>query len=111
LTFIQRYPDKCLALLTEWAADTNHHVRRLSSEGTHPRLPWASRLAEFIQDLTAIVVLLELLIDDTKLYVRRSVANNLNDIGEEHPELLADIAKKWLEGEPKDRAWLVKYAL
>jgi 3-methyladenine DNA glycosylase AlkC len=45
------------------------------------------------------------------LYVRRSVAKNLNDIGEEHPELLADIAKKWLEGEPKDRAWLVKYAL
>jgi 3-methyladenine DNA glycosylase AlkC len=109
--FIQRYPDKCLALLTQWAADPNHHVRRLVSEGTRPRLPWASRLPEFIQDPTAVVALLELLKDDTELYVRRSVANNLNDIGKDHPELLADIAKKWLESAPKDRSWLVKHAL
>jgi 3-methyladenine DNA glycosylase AlkC len=109
--FIQRYPDKCLALLTKWAADPNPHVRRLVSEGTRPRLPWASRLPEFIQDPTSVVALLELLKDDTELYVRRSVANNLNDIGKDHPELLADIAKKWLEGAPKDRAWLVKHAL
>ena len=109
--FIQRYPEKCLALLTKWATDSNPHVRRLVSEGTRPRLPWASRLPEFIQDPSPVIELLERLKDDAELYVRRSVANNLNDIGKDHPELLADIAKKWLVGASKDRAWLVKHAL
>ncbi len=109
--FIQRYPEKCLALLTKWATDSNLHVRRLVSEGTRPRLPWASRLPEFIQDPSPVVKLLELLKDDTELYVRRSVANNLNDIGKDHSELLANIAKKWLENASKDRVWLVKHAL
>ena len=109
--FIQRYPDKCLALLTLWATDANLHVRRLVSEGTRPRLPWASRLPEFIQDPSAVIELLELLKDDSELYVRRSVANNLNDIGKDHPELLAEVAKKWLKGASKDRVWLVKHAL
>jgi 3-methyladenine DNA glycosylase AlkC len=109
--FIQRYPEKCLALLAEWATDSNEHVRRLVSEGTRPRLPWASRLPEFIQDPSSVIKLLELLKDDTELYVRRSVANNLNDIGKDHPELLASIAKKWLNNASKDRVWLVKHAL
>jgi 3-methyladenine DNA glycosylase AlkC len=109
--FIQRYPDKCLALLTKWATDPNYHVRRLVSEGTRPRLPWASRLPEFIQDPKTVIKLLELLKDDTELYVRRSVANNLNDIGKDHPELLADIAKTWLKDASKDRIWLVKHGL
>jgi 3-methyladenine DNA glycosylase AlkC len=109
--FIQRYPEKCFALLTQWAKDSNLHVRRLVSEGTRPRLPWASRLPEFIQDPSSVIRLLELLKDDTELYVRRSVANNLNDIGKDHPKLLADIAKQWLEEAPKDRVWLVKHAL
>lgn len=109
--FIQRYPDKCLALLAKWANDSNQHIRRLVSEGTRPRLPWASRLPEFIEDPSPVVKLLECLKDDTELYVRRSVANNLNDIGKDHPILLAEIAKKWLEGASKDREWLVKHAL
>ena len=109
--FIQRYPEKCLVLLTKWAKDSNLHVRRLVSEGTRPRLPWASRLPEFIQDPSAVIDLLELLKDDTELYVRRSVANNLNDIGKDHPRLLADTAKQWLKDASKDRAWLVKHAL
>jgi 3-methyladenine DNA glycosylase AlkC len=109
--FIQCYPDKCLVLLTEWATDSNLHVRRLVSEGTRPRLPWASRLPEFIQDPSPVVKLLELLKDDTQLYVRRSVANNLNDIGKDHPELLANIAKEWLENASKNRIWLIRHAL
>jgi 3-methyladenine DNA glycosylase AlkC len=109
--FIQRYPDRCLSLLTQWATDSNLHVRRLVSEGTRPRLPWASRLPEFIEDPSAVIELLELLKDDTELYVIRSVANNLNDIGKDHPELLANIAKKWLKDASKERQWLVKHAL
>ncbi|MEP1445475.1 MAG: DNA alkylation repair protein [Paraglaciecola sp.] len=109
--FIQRYPEKSLALLAIWASDSNLHVRRLVSEGTRPRLPWASRLLEYIKDPTAVVRLLELLKDDPELYVRRSVANNLNDIGKDHPALLADIAKRWLKDASKDRTWLVKHGL
>ena len=59
--FIQKYPEKTLALLTKWAKDSNLHVRRLVSEGTRTRLPWASRLPEFIKDPTAVIALLELL--------------------------------------------------
>lgn len=109
--FIQRFPEKCLALLAIWASDSNLHVRRLVSEGTRPRLPWASRLPEFIQDPSPVIELLEQLKDDTELYVRRSVANNLNDIGKDHPERLANIATKWVKDAPKDRVWLVKHAL
>tara|TARA_R110000751_G_scaffold15290_7_gene49689 strand:+ start:89117 stop:90238 length:1122 start_codon:yes stop_codon:yes gene_type:complete len=109
--FIQRYPEKSLALLALWAKDANLHVRRLVSEGTRTRLPWASRLPEFIQDPSAVISLLELLKDDTEMYVRRSVANNLNDIGKDHPVLLAEIAKNWLNNASKNRVWLVKHAL
>jgi 3-methyladenine DNA glycosylase AlkC len=109
--FIERYPERCLALLSVWANDENYHVRRLVSEGTRPRLPWASRLPQFIQDPSPVIALLEQLKDDSELYVRRSVANNLNDIGKDHPELLAKVAKSWLENASKDRIWLVKHAL
>jgi 3-methyladenine DNA glycosylase AlkC len=109
--FIQKYPDESLRLLTQWAKDPNYHVRRLVSEGTRPRLPWASRLPEFIQDPAPVINLLERLKDDTELYVRRSVANNLNDIGKDHPKLLAQIATNWLKGASPDRQWLVKHAL
>lgn len=109
--FIERYPEKSLALLAVWAKDANYHVRRLVSEGTRPRLPWASRLSKFIQDPTAVIALLAQLKDDPELYVRRSVANNLNDIGKDHPELLAEVAKSWLINASKERVWLVKHAL
>lgn len=109
--FIQRYPEKSMALLAVWATDSNLHVRRLVSEGTRTRLPWASRLPEYIEDPAAVIRLLELLKNDPELYVRRSVANNLNDIGKDHPALLADIAKRWLKGASKDREWLVKHSL
>ncbi len=63
-------------------------MRRLVSEGTRPRLPWAPRLRAFQKDPRPVLELLELLKDDPELYVRRSVANNLNDIGKDHPALL-----------------------
>jgi 3-methyladenine DNA glycosylase AlkC len=109
--FIRAYPEKSLALLRQWAKDSNQHVRRLVSEGTRTRLPWASRLPEFIQDPSPVVALLALLKDDNELYVRRSVANNLNDIGKDHPKLLTKITKNWLVDADKNRQWLVKHAL
>jgi hypothetical protein len=86
-------------------------VRRLVSEGTRPRLPWAPRLRAFQKDPRPVLELLELLKDDPDLYVRRSVANNLNDIGKDHPALLTVVARQWLEGAGEERRWIVNHAL
>jgi 3-methyladenine DNA glycosylase AlkC len=109
--YLERHPERTLARLREWAKDANVHVRRLVSEGTRPRLPWASRLRAFQQDPTPVLALLELLKDDPELYVRRSVANNLNDIGKDHPDVLVRVAKAWMKDAPPEREWLIRHAL
>lgn len=109
--FLQQHPEATLARLMQWTTDPSEHVRRLVSEGSRPRLPWASRLPAFQRDPTAVLALLERLKDDPALYVRRSVANNLNDIGKDHPTLLADTANVWLQGATPERRWIVQHAL
>ncbi|MCG8509132.1 MAG: DNA alkylation repair protein [Rhodospirillales bacterium] len=104
-------PEATLATLSEWTKDPSHHVRRLVSEGTRTRLPWAMRLSAFIDDPSPILPLLEALKDDPEEYVRRSVANNLNDIAKDHPDLVAKLAKSWLKGASKDRRRLIRHAL
>ena len=102
--FLERYPERTLARLREWAGDANVHVRRLVSEGTRPRLPWAPRLRAFQDDPQPVLELLELLKDDPELYVRRSVANNLNDIGKDNPTALIDTCRHWLRGATPERS-------
>ncbi len=109
--FLERHPEATLARLEEWTRDPSPHVRRLVSEGTRPRLPWAPRLRQFQRDPAPVLALLELLKDDPELYVRRSVANNLNDIGKDHPGLLVETARCWLVGASEERRWLVRHAL
>lgn len=109
--FIQRDQARTLARLREWTSDPSEHVRRLVSEGTRPRLPWAPRLRALQQDPRPALELLELLKDDPSLYVRRSVANHLNDIGKDHPQLLSSVARRWLKGASAERAWIVRHAL
>ena len=109
--YLERYPEQTLQRLEEWLTDPSEHVRRLVSEGTRPRLPWASRLKAFQKDPAPILPLLEKLRDDSSLYVRRSVANNLNDISKDHPDLVVDITKKWSQGASPEREWLIKHAL
>jgi 3-methyladenine DNA glycosylase AlkC len=108
--FILEKPDDAIRILKIWAKDANKHVRRLVSEGTRPRLPWAMSLPNFIKDPTPILPLLEALKDDEDEYVRRSVANNLNDISKDHPELIAQIAEKWLQGANENRKKLLRHA-
>lgn len=103
-------PLRTLSVLKEWTSDPNMHVRRLVSEGTRPRLPWGMQLPAFIEDPTPLLPLLEALKDDDEEYVRRSVANNLNDIAKDHPDLVAEIAGKWLKDASKDRQRLIKHA-
>ena len=109
--FIEKHERKSLELLRVWAADPSDHVRRLVSEGTRPRLPWGKRLRSFQEDPRRVIELLEMLKDDSSRYVRRSVANNLNDIGKDHPEILIRIAKKWMKGASDERKALVQHAL
>lgn len=108
--FLLDSPQRVLSVLQEWTQDPNQHVRRLVSEGTRPRLPWAMRLPVFIEDPSPLIPLLDALKDDEEEYVRRSVANNLNDIAKNHPELVARIAGEWLKGASKNRQRLVRHA-
>ncbi|OJH40174.1 DNA alkylation repair protein [Cystobacter ferrugineus] len=109
--FLERYPRETLARLQAWTEDPNVHVRRLVSEGTRPRLPWASRLRAFQEDPRPVLALLDRLKDDPELYVRRSVANNLNDIGKDHPDVLVDTCARWKEGASPERLWVIRHAL
>lgn len=109
--FLEHHTEVTLARLRDWAKDPSPHVRRLVSEGTRPRLPWAPRLREFQKDPRPVLALLELLKDDPELYVRRSVANNLNDIGKDHPALLVETARRWMNNATDERRWLVGHAL
>jgi 3-methyladenine DNA glycosylase AlkC len=109
--YLVKYPTETYERLLVWASDPNVHVRRLVSEGTRPRLPWAPRLRAFQADPTPVVALLELLKDDPEPYVRRSVANNLNDIGKDHPELLIEVCRRWARDAPAARLWIIRRAL
>jgi len=108
--FILNHPEKTLLVLKKWARDKNRHVRRLASEGCRPRLPWAMQLPLYIQDPSAVIEVLELLKDDKAEYVRRSVANNLNDIAKDHPELVANITKAWMQNASIERKKLLRHA-
>lgn len=118
--FLVRHRNRCLARLTKWASDPNPHVRRLVSEGTRPRLPWAMRLKEFQQNPDFTLPLLERLKDDPELYVRRSVANHLADILKDHPEVAYDVCERWIEetsskkvtsSQLSGRRWIVRHAV
>ena len=109
--FIVRYPEQTYSRLEEWASHPNVHVRRLVSEGTRPRLPWAPRLRDYQRDPTPVLALLERLKDDPERYVQRSVANNLNDISKDHPERMLAACQAWAVDAPEGRRWIIKHAL
>jgi 3-methyladenine DNA glycosylase AlkC len=108
--FLQAYPQQTLARLAEWAEDPNCHVRRLVSEGTRPRLPLAPRLREFVKNPRPILALLERLKADPALMVRRSVANNLNDIAKDHPDLVVETLARWSKDTSPETQWLIGHA-
>ena len=107
--FILKYEEKTMAQMLIWAKSDNEHVRRLASKGCRPRLPWAVALPAFKANPKAVLEVLELLKDDTSPYVRKSVANNLNDISKDNPELVKELAREWI-GYSKERDTLLKHA-
>ncbi len=100
-----------LAHLHQWTADENHHVRRLVSEGSRPRLPWAMQLPAMIANPQLTLPLLIALRDDPSDYVRKSVANHLNDVAKDHPQLVLDLAQKWHHQAPLPRKSMLRHAL
>ena len=106
--FIIKYPDEMMKQMLVWSKHEHWGVRRLSSEGCRPRLPWAMALPNLKKDPTPIIPILENLKNDPARFVRLSVANNLNDIAKDNPEIVIDLAKKW-KGESKEVDWIIKH--
>lgn len=113
--FLIHHEKKTLAYLTKAATSKNRHIRRWVSEGSRPRLPWGEQLKHFVKDPRPTIRLLEKLKYDEELYVRKSVANHLNDISKDHPVLAVKLASKWKKESPAKHAvkidWIIKHAL
>lgn len=106
--FIIQDSETMMAQMLGWSRHHDHHVRRLASEGCRPRLPWAMALNHFKADPSPIVPVLEQLKRDSSEYVRKSVANNLNDISKDHPDLVIQLARNW-HGEDPHTDWIIKH--
>lgn len=99
--FLKNDFKKTLSVMKKWAKDENEHVRRLASEGSRPRLPWSFHLPQIIQQPSYTLPILKMLVTDHAPYVRKSVANHLNDISKDHPELTLQFAKQHLGIKPE----------
>jgi len=101
--------DHTIGVMTGWAGDPDPHVRRLASEGSRPRLPWSFNLTRLIEDPTPVRPILDRLNRDPSATVRKSVANHLNDISKDHPDLMLDWVSEWDLSDPH-AAWIAKHA-
>ena len=110
-SFLNRWPDETLARLAVWALDGNYHVRRLVSEGTRPKLPWARKIGV---PITRTLPLLDRLQGDPTRYVTRSVANHLNDVAKSNPDAVLQRLEAWeADGTQAvgERGWMRRHAL
>lgn len=108
--FLTRDFDRTLGVMRGWATDDNEHVRRLASEGSRPRLPWSFNLKNLIADPSPTAPILDALKSDPSLYVRKSVANHLNDITKDNPDRAIEQVSAW-DMEDKHTAWIVRHAM
>lgn len=107
--FIVADQKRALQKMHEWTADPDEKVRRLASEGSRPRLPWGMRLQALVRDPAPTAKILEALKDDDSLFVRRSVANHLNDITKDHHEYVLQRLESW-DLEREHLRWIAKHA-
>lgn len=106
--FLLRDPERMMRQMTVWAQHPDEHVRRLASEGSRPRLPWGQALPMFKKDPAPVLPVLELLKQDPSLYVRKSVANNLNDIAKDHSDVVLETARCW-KGTHPHTDWIIRH--
>lgn len=100
--------EKVIKQMLVWSKYPQENIRRFASEGCRPRLPWAMAVPSLKKDPSPVLPILEILKNDDSLYVRKSVANNLNDISKDHPQLVMQIAKKW-QGKSAGTDWIIKH--
>lgn len=106
--FLIKHEARMMQQMAAWATHGNEHLRRLASEGCRPALPWGQALPRFKIDPSPVLAILEQLKADPSQYVRKSVANNLNDISKTHPGLVSQIAREWY-GKHEYTNWIVKH--
>lgn len=106
--FILKYENETMHQMKLWSKSSNEHLRRLSCEGCRPRLPWAVALPVFKKNPAKVFEIIEELKNDKSLYVRKSVANNLNDISKDNPALVIEFVKNNL-GISKELDWICKH--
>ncbi|GAB1466082.1 DNA alkylation repair protein [Aliarcobacter cryaerophilus] len=106
--FIIKYEDKTINQMKIWAKSKNEHIRRLASEGSRPRLPWAVALPNFKKNPKKVFEIIELLKNDSSKYVQKSIANNLNDISKDNPKMVVEFVKKNLNIS-KNLDWICKH--
>ncbi len=107
--FINQYPEQSFEQLLQWTEHSNEHVRRLASEGCRPRLPWGIQLKKLIAEPAPILPILQQLKDDDSLYVRKSVANNINDITKDNISIALDLCEQWQYNASKNTQWIIKH--
>ena len=109
--YLTHHPKVTLNKMQIWAGSPNFHVRRLASEGGRPRLPWAAKMDRFIEDPSPLLPILRMLRDDPVKYVQKSVANCLNDIIKDNPDLAKEEVESWIRDATASRKWIIKHAL
>lgn len=109
--FVERYPEQTFEYFHQCIEDDNPHVRRWCSEGSRTRLPWGGNLKALIAEPSPILPVLEALKDDQEIYVRKSVANSLNDLSKDHPALVVNVCQRWSKDSNEDRDWIIKQGL
>ena len=107
--FLKRDLDKTLVVMKKWSEDKNYHIRRLSSEGSRPRLPWSFNIEAIAKDPEYTRPILERLKTDSELYVKKSVANHLNDFSRINPDWMLKVINTW-DQKNTDTAWIIKHA-
>ncbi len=109
--FLERFPDETFGRMLRWSRSDNFHLRRLASEGTRPRLPWAKKLDSVINDPSLTLPILENLKDDPVRFVQKSVANHLNDMLKDNYDEALGVLKRWSKRPTQERRWTIKHAL
>lgn len=107
-TFMKLDFEKTMKQMLLWSKDENEHLRRLSSEGCRTRLPWSEQVAALFENTALILTILENLKMDDSLYVRKSVANNLNDLSKDSPDIVIDIISRWGLTDART-SWIIKH--
>jgi 3-methyladenine DNA glycosylase AlkC len=108
--FIRRYPKDTLKQIKRWAKSKNFHLRRLSSEGLRPKLPWAQKLDLFIDNPKPVFEVLEILKSDKIKFVKKSVANNLTDYIKVNPRPIYELINQWKNTDNEHTLWIIKHA-